>query len=297
MLSILIPVYNYDAFPLVFELNKQCLESNLVFEIICQDDASNDFLIENNEINTLENCYFSSNETNLGRGKNINRIAGKASYNWFLILDCDTFPQNSNFINEYHLKILKNGNPIVFGGIVYDLEKPKKNQLLRWNYGHKRESLSVAKRKRKPNSSALTSNLLIKKEFFLRHPFDENIKKYGYEDLCFMIALETNKIKAKHIENPAFHLNLETSAQFLDKTKTALENLVYIVNSKKTNLKDSKIITVYSLLKKLKLTSLTVYFFNLFENRITNQLISDKPSLLLFDLYKLGHFCRLQAKQ
>jgi glycosyltransferase involved in cell wall biosynthesis len=297
MLSILIPVYNYAVYSLVFELHKQCLECNLAFEIICQDDASKDFLIENNEINALENCCFSSNETNLGRGKNINKMAGKANYDWLLILDCDTFPQNYHFIKEYHLKIQENRNLIIFGGIVYDVKKPQKDQLLRWDYGHKRESLSVEKRKRKPNSSALTSNLLIKKELFLEYPFDENITKYGYEDLCFMMALETNKIKTKHIENPAFHLNLETSAQFLDKTKTALKNLVYIVNSKKTNLKDSKIITVYSLLKKLKLTSLTVYFFNLFENRITAQLISDKPSLLLFDLYKLGHFCRLQTKQ
>nr|WP_315150290.1 glycosyltransferase [uncultured Flavobacterium sp.] len=296
MLSILIPVYNYNAFPLVFELHKQCLERNLAFEIICQDDASNDFLIENNEINALENCYFSSNETNLGRGKNLNRMAGKANYDWLLILDCDTFPKNSHFIKEYHLKIQENRSPIIFGGIVYDVKKPKNDQLLRWDYGHKREALSVEKRKKKTNSSALTSNLLLKKELFLRHPFDENITKYGYEDLCFMMALEENKVKVNHIENPVFHLNLETSALFLDKTKTALENLVYIVNLKKTDLKDSKIITVYSSLKKLKLTSLTVYFFNLFENRITTQLISNKPSLLLFDLYKLGHFCRLQSK-
>lgn len=296
MLSILIPVYNYNAFPLVFELHKQCLERNLAFEIICQDDASNDFLIENNEINALENCCFSSNGTNLGRGKNINKMAGKANYDWLLILDCDTFPKNSHFIKKYLLKIQENDNSIIFGGIVYDVKKPKNDQLLRWDYGHKRESLSVEKRKRKPNSSALTSNLLLKKELFSQHPFDENITKYGYEDLCFMMALEENKVKVNHIENPVFHLNLETSALFLDKTKTALENLVYIVNLKKTDLKDSKIITVYSSLKKLKLTSLTVYFFNLFENRITAQLISNKPSLLLFDLYKLGHFCRLQSK-
>lgn len=297
MLSILIPVYNYNAFPLVFELHRQCLECNLAFEIICQDDASNDFLTENNEINTLENCHFSSNKTNLGRGGNINKMARKANYDWLLILDCDTFPKDSNFISNYLFELKKNNAAIIFGGILYKPEKPEKDQLLRWNYGHKRESLSVEKRKEKPNSSALSSNLLLKKELFLENPFDESITKYGYEDLCFMMALEANKIKVNHIENPAFHLNLETSALFLDKTKTALENLVYIVNSNKTDLKNSKIITVYSLLKKLKLTPFTAYLFNLFEHKISNQLISDKPSLLLFDLYKLGYFCKLQSKQ
>ena len=296
MLSVLIPIYNYNAFPLVFELYKQCLECNLEYEIICQNDASNAFLTENSEINTLENCCFSSNETNLGRGKNINKMSRKATYEWLLILDCDTFPQSSDFIKKYHSEIQKNENPIIFGGILYKSEKPEKDQLLRWDYGHKRESLSVEKRKRKPNSRALTSNLLLKKELFLQYPFDENITKYGYEDLYFMLTLEANKIKASHIENPTFHLNLETSTLFLNKTKTSLENLVYILNSKKADLKDSKIITVYSLLKKLKLTHFTVYFFNLFEHKITAQLISSKPSLFLFDLYKLGHFCRLQSK-
>lgn len=297
MLSILIPVYNYNAFPLVLELYKQCSECNLEYEIICQDDASNVFLVENNEINTLEKCCFSSNETNLGRGKNINKMARKANYDWLLILDCDTLPQGSDFIKKYHIGIQENDNSIIFGGILYEPKKPDKDQLLRWNYGHRRESLSVEKRKTKPNSSALSSNLLLKKELFSQYPFDENITKYGYEDLCFMKTLEANKIKVTHIENPAFHLNLETSALFLDKTKTALENLVYIVNSKKIDLKDSKIITAYSLLKKLKLTRLTVYIFNLFEDKIAAQLISNKPSLLLFDLYKLGHFSKLQSKQ
>lgn len=297
MLSILIPIYNYNAFPLVLELNKQCLECNLEYEIICQNDASNTFLAENNEINTLENCCFSSNETNLGRGKNINKMARKANYDWLLILDCDTFPQSSDFIKKYHLKIQENDSSIIFGGILYEQKKPEKEQLLRWYYGHKRESVSVEKRKKKTNSRALTSNLLVKKNLFLQYPFDENITKYGYEDLCFLLTLEANKIKASHIENPTFHLNLETSALFLNKTKIALENLAYILNSKKADLKDSKIITAYSLLKKLKLTRFTAYSFNLFEDKIAAQLTSNKPSILLFDLYKLGHFCRLQLKQ
>jgi glycosyltransferase involved in cell wall biosynthesis len=67
MLSILIPIYNYNAYPLVKELHSQCLEATIDFEILCQDDFSVN--IQQKEINTLENCRFSRNETNLGRGK------------------------------------------------------------------------------------------------------------------------------------------------------------------------------------------------------------------------------------
>ena len=58
MLSILIPVYNYNVVPLVLELHKQCLECEIDFEILCQDDASNSELNEENEIiNGLKYYY------------------------------------------------------------------------------------------------------------------------------------------------------------------------------------------------------------------------------------------------
>ncbi|GGF25642.1 hypothetical protein GCM10011518_38740 [Flavobacterium limi] len=205
------------------------------------------------------------------------------------------FPKESNFIENYFLNIQKNNKPIIFGGILYKTKKPEKDQLLRWVYGHNRESISLENRKRKPNIRALTSNLLLKKELLLKHPFDSTLKKYGYEDLSFLMKLEVNNILVTHIENPAFHLNLESSLLFLNKTKIALENLAFI-NSKETVFSGNKILSVYSALNKLKLTPVIVLFFNTFENKIINNLLSQNPSLLLFDLYKLGYFCKLQSR-
>lgn len=294
MLSILIPIYNYNAFPLVLEMHKQCLETNIDFEIICQDDASNEFLVENNQINTLENCNFISNEINLGRGNNINTMARQAIYDWLLILDCDTFPKSANFIQNYLFEIQKNKKLIVFGGIIYKQEEPAKNQVLRWFYGHQRESISAERRKEKPNNSALTSNLLVNKKLFTQYPFDSSITKYGYEDLCFMITLEKNKIDVAHIDNPTFHINLETSELFLAKTKTALENLLFLNRSNKITPEASKIIAYFNLLKKLRLTQVIALLFQKNKTIIESNLLSSKPSLFLFDLYKLGYFCSLK---
>lgn len=295
MLSILIPTYNYNAFPLVLELQKQCLNCNIKFEILCQDDCSNDFLAENENINALEYCSFFSNKENLGRAENRNYLASKAEFSWLLFLDSDMFPKESNFIENYFLNIQKNNKPIIFGGILYKTKKPEKDQLLRWVYGHNRESISLENRRRKPNIRALTSNLLLKKELLLKHPFDSTLKKYGYEDLSFLMKLEVNNILVTHIENPAFHLNLENSSLFLNKTRIALENLAFI-NSKETIFSGNKITSVYSALNKLKLTPVIVLFFNTFENKIINNLLSQNPSLLMFDLYKLGYFCKLQSR-
>ena len=58
MLSILIPTYNYNVVPFVMELRKQCLECNIIFEILVFDDGSKLFLDENQKINSFENCRF-----------------------------------------------------------------------------------------------------------------------------------------------------------------------------------------------------------------------------------------------
>lgn len=285
MLSILIPVYNYTVLPLVNELVKQCNDSGITFEILCQDDASySPKNILNQEINLLPNCSFFINEINLGRGKNINSLAQKAIYNWLLILDCDTFPTDSNFIKNYVEVISDSSKNIIFGGIIYEDKKPEKEKLLRWIYGQKRETYSL-----------LTSNLVVKKEVFLQHPFDESITKYGYEDLCFFSLLKKNNFEVSLIENPTFHLNLETSEVFLNKTKTALENLVFLYNSKKISSKESKIIKAFELLKKLKLTKILSFLFKKNQIKVERNLLSENPSLFLFDLYKLGFFSFLKG--
>ncbi len=285
MLSVLIPVYDYNAFSLVEELIKQCNLCGINFEILYQDDASNSQEnILNQETNSLPNCSFFINETNLGRGKNINSLAQKAKYDWLLILDCDTFPSQNDFIKRYVDFVSNSTEKIVFGGIIYEAEKPEKQQLLRWIYGQKRETVST-----------LTSNLWIKKEVFLQHQFDESITKYGYEDLCFFSVLKKNNFEISRIQNPTFHLNLETSEVFLKKTKTALENLVFLYNSGKISSEESKIIKAFELLKKIKLIRFANSIFKKNQDQIERNLLSEKPSLFLFDLYKLGYFCFLHS--
>lgn len=292
MLSILIPVYNYDVVPLVLELHKQCLECEIDFEILCQDDQSNSDLNTKNEIiNSLENCSFFVNSNNLGRGKNINSLAEKAKHDYLLILDCDTFPTQNNFIKNYISTTNNIENLVVFGGIVYKKEKPEKEKLLRWIYGNKREALSLKVRNEKPNSRALTSNLLINKKLFLETLFDESITKYGYEDLVFLSDLEKKGILVTHIENTTYHLGLETSQQFLEKTKIALENLKIISKSRSFNVSDSKLLEFCVLLKRLYLSTLISFIFKKTERIIERNLLSKKPSLLLFDFYKLGFYC------
>jgi hypothetical protein len=293
MLSILIPTFNYNVFPLVSELHKQCLECEIDFEILCQDDASDLFLVENQKVNNLANCDFSRNTSNLGRGKNINRLAQKAKFEGLLIMDCDTFPTQNNYIQNYISPIEKD-NKVIFGGIEYKKQKPNDDQLLRWIYGQARESLSVEKRTTNPNGNALTSNILIQKKVFITNPFDESITQYGYEDLVFLSDLKKKGVVVQHIDNTTFHLGLETSKHFLEKTKNALENLKSIAKNSNFDIHESKLLSVSNMLNSLYLTSIISFFFKKTETTIERNLLSQKPSLLLFDLYKLGYYCTLK---
>jgi hypothetical protein len=295
MLSILVPIYNYNVYPLVLELHNQCKDCGIAFEILCQDDASNLFKIENEKINSLENCNFSVNNLNVGRGKNINFLAEKSKYEWLLIMDCDTFPTQNNYIQKY-ISQINEAEKVVFGGIEYQKEKPATDQLLRWFYGNARESISVEKRNTNPNGSALTSNILIQKKVFNSNKFDDSITKYGYEDLVFLSDLKKKGILVKHIDNPTYHLGLETSEQFLAKTKIALENLKSISENNSIYNSESKILKVHNILKQLHLTSFISILFKKTQRTLEHNLLSKNPSLFLFDLYKLGYYCSIASR-
>jgi glycosyltransferase involved in cell wall biosynthesis len=296
MLSILVPIYNYNAFPLVLELHRQCLECKIDFEIICIDDASTQDQSKNNPIQFLTNCYFIELSQNIGRSKIRNLLASKSNYEWLLYVDCDTFPKNSDFISNYISQINLSAKKIFFGGIVYTKDKPDNDQLLRWIFGQKREAIPLSERKKSPYKTTFVSNLLIQKTVFDVLLFDEKITEYGYEDFAFIQNLKLENIEIEHIENPLYHLNLETSSLFLSKTKTALETLLSI---SKTNSKieiDSKIIKTHKILSDFKINLLIAKLFQKLQLKLEHHLTSEKPSLLVFDCYKIGYFCHLNSK-
>ena len=49
MISILIPCYNFNAYPLALKLEKQALLLDVNFEIICSDDGSFSLKNEQNQ--------------------------------------------------------------------------------------------------------------------------------------------------------------------------------------------------------------------------------------------------------
>ena len=292
MLSVLIPTYNYNVYTLVSELNEQCRKCGIEYEIIVLDDNSKTIFSENDEINALSNCKFLVNQKNLGRGVNINKLVELSKFENVLILEADAFPFKKNYMQLY-VDELKKNRQAVFGGVIYSKKKPAKNTLLRWKYGHARESKSLSYRLQHPSDIVFSWNLLIPKKIFLANAFDPSISTYGFEDLVFLKKLKENKIVIGQIDNPCLHQNEELSTVFIEKSKTAVQNLVDLYQRKVLTAEDSGLIRAFEKVEKWQLTILKKFLFNKFEKLLIKNLLSESPSLFFFDLYRLGYFCEI----
>ena len=294
MLSILIPVYNYSIFSLVETLHKQVLECNIPFEIICLDDASQDFLIENQRINKFTNVSYSVLQKNIGRSAIRNLLAEKAVYDDLLFLDADTFPVHENFVSSY-ISQINNSEKVVYGGILYQNIKPPKNELLRWIYGIKREALKVSDRNKNTYLSFLSLNFLIKKSVFSKVRFNESIPNLRHEDTLFSFELKQKQIEVIHIENPVYHLGIEDSKTFLRKSEEAVLGLKNLVESDLIAQDYVKLSYYFQTIKKYGLKNVFAFTFRIFKTLFIKQLLSKNPSLFLFDLYRLGYYCSLKT--
>lgn len=296
MISLLIPTYNYNVYPLVLELYEQCEKCGIDFEIIVLDDCSSIHFPEHNQINDFEKSRYLVNNKNLGRSATINKLAALSKFDYMLILEADAFPSQKNYIHLY-LNSIQQKPQAVFGGVNYAEVKPAKTAMLRWIYGKARESKSLDYRIANPFDIVFSWNLLIEKKLFLDLSFDSSITTYGFEDLVFLKQLKSANVKIIQIENTLIHQNEEQSAVFTEKSKAAVGNLVDLYQRKILSGKDSNLLKAFEIVEKLQLVSTVAKFFIHFENKMEKNLLAKKPSLVIFDLYRLGYYCLLNKKR
>ncbi len=293
MLSILIPIFNFDVTVLVNELIIQCNKENIPFEIRVYDDASTNsqLLASNNKLENISSVIYKKLPQNLGRSAIRNLLANDAKFSSLLFLDCDSSIQQKNFIAAYieHLDKVD----VIYGGRDYEKKPPSDyKKYLRWFYGINREQINAQQREKKPYHSFMTNNFFIKKEIYQSIKLDESIKGYGHEDTLFGIELENKKASILHIDNPLTHIGLEDATEFIEKTKQGLKNL-FLINNKHDLTRKVKLLKYH---KTLENTGMQKTFLNWFlkkESNLISNLLSKNPSLGKFDIYKLGIYCKL----
>jgi glycosyltransferase involved in cell wall biosynthesis len=298
MISVLIPVYNYNVLDLVSGVHKQLSQAQTTFEILCFDDCSSDLNIQeqNKTINALPHSKYIVLPKNIGRSAIRNKLAHSARYDWCLFLDADVMPKHANFISLY-LKSISEKSEIIYGGILYQENQVSSASLLRWIYGKKREALTIKKRTKNIYLSLLTLNFLVHKTVFNKVSFNEDIPNLRHEDTLFSYNLKQHNVTVKHIANPVYHLGIENSEIFLQKSLDSVDVIDLFVRQNLLPTNYTLISKVHSLIKNTRISKLLSFLYTNYDGLFKKNLLGKKPSLLLFDLYRLTYYCYLNSKK
>ena len=286
MLSILVPVYNFNITDFVSELNQQASSCNIDFEILVYDDCSSSTYREENKIiSDISSVNYLELSDNLGRSKIRNLLAENAQYDYLLFVDCDSEITSPDYIQNFTENLKP--NLVLYGGRSYDQTAPKNpKKHLRWYYGIEREQHSLEERKKYPYRTFMTNNFVIPKTIYTAVKCNETLSGYGHEDTLFAQELKQKNIAIIHIENHLSHIGLEDAYEFLLKTKNGVKNLAYLIKNKLID-EENRLYSSYNLLQKLGIIFVLKLFANTLENWCFQKLIQPKPKLYWFDLYKL----------
>lgn len=278
-LSVLIPVYNHCCTQLVTALYEQLCQTDLSFEIIIADDGSTNrsFVDENKSLSLLTHVQYLIRKNNVGRAAIRNFLVQQANYPWLLFIDGDMLIKNDNYIYRY--LSTDDASDVVYGGYHILGEYPDH---LRWRIEKKHQDKStVVIRQKHPYQDFHTCNFLVKKEILKNIPFDEKIRQYGYEDVLWGKQLQEHHITLSHIDNPVCFGTFEDNDIFITKTEEALHTLYDL----RQQLKGYSSILNYPYLH-----TICKIIYNKVGKYLRKQLIDNKSSLFLFNIYKLLYY-------
>lgn len=298
MLSVLIPVYRVDVTQLVSDLHQQCSALKIPFEIRLRDDGSDTmYRTINQQLSQhFQEVNYSENTSNQGRSITRNILIQEAKFEWMYFLDCDSdASQNPELILNFWKQ--KDEKTLVSGGRIYQKNPPSNPAFyLHWLWGSERELLDPKLRMRDPVNHFLSNNFIIHRSITNQVQFNPRIKGYGYEDTMFAAELVAAGFQIKHIENPLIHAGLDSTLQFIHKIEESLINIQRIeelcAEQNIPNPLKSKLISTWETFRKFIPTWLAKPLLPILKINIKGP----KPSLVIFDLYRLFYLLSLPRK-
>jgi glycosyltransferase involved in cell wall biosynthesis len=291
MLSICIPVHNYDITSLLRELGTQAAALNVPYEILVQNDCSSIAIINDSDLETDVIFELAESTINMGRHGSRMLLAEQASYQWLLFLDADVALPTALFLHNYIDK-LQAGCPIIYGGVSYNEQEPSKDVALRWFYGRAREMRDVAKRNTDHYQNIISMGFAIKRSKFLK--IGESITQGAYgQDILFSALIHKHALAVLHIDNPVTHLGLERNEVYLRKSVTAIISTVAFTKQGLIPSDFRPVQRAFLKLKRFKLVKLFTICMQLTENNLKNKLQAGSSSRLVYlDLLKLYAYCK-----
>ncbi len=302
MISLLIPVYNFNCSKLVTTLVQQAERCKqklnnkneaFDFEIIIADDASTiPDLREANKSICHPNLKYIEQKNNLGRAAIRNFLYKEAQFDYMLFIDCDAEVCTEDFIEQYWIK--RNQADVICGSLKTPRICPKGCEL-RYTYEKKASSMRDEEfRNHHPYSYLSTFNVMFQRHVLNVLQFDERCNEYGYEDALMGLMLKEKGFRVYHFSNPLIHTGLDKNRDFILKTETSLRILRKLGHPMQSF---SAISRTENLL--LNTHTHTIIHFILSKSRsfLLRNLTSATPSLFCFNLYKLLYYLETKKIQ
>lgn len=293
-LSILIPEYNYDCTPLVRALRKQveALPRGVRAEIVVADDASTEppGLLTRERLAACDGVRLLALPHNVGRARIRNLLAREAAYGQLLYLDCDVALVRPDFLCRY---MEEPEAAVLCGGVTLRPDADLSARNLRYRYEQNcLPKFTLARRRAAPYQGFRTTNFRVRREVMSQYPFDASLCRYGYEDVLWGRVLREAGVEIVHTDNPIAIADFEDNARFLDKTEEGLHTLCALERELRGY---SRVISCADRAARWGVAGLSARLFDLCREGLRRRLSGSRPSVRLYQLYRLGFYLGLRV--
>lgn len=252
-LSILIPFYRDDPSVLLRSLDAQSLETPDI-EILTMDDGTGDPGLTQTVQTTVDEmrlpCRLITAPQNRGRSATRNALQAEARADWVLFLDADMRVDHSDFLSQYLRLIDADQYDILFGGFAVEAQASDPDTDLHRVLSGTSDCLPADHRRQSGAQHVASSNLCIRKSVLNAEPFDPEFKGWGWEDSEWAARVSA-RYQLLHIDNPAVHLGLETTASLLSRFASSGGNYQRFVEAHPALAKSLPLYRIVQRLKKV----------------------------------------------
>ena len=291
-LSVCIASYGDDVSPLLSGLDEA--RKGLLEQWPCEIIISDQYPESHEKKNLWQayaDCQYLHQPHTKGRSINRNGLGNVARGEYLLFLDADSECPDDQFLYRY-CSASKNAE-VVVGGTAY--KSGFKTSELRVRIGKRKEEKSSVQRGSNPYGSFSAFNFLIKKNTFNAVGFDESLRTYGHEDTLFGLELKYRNITITHIDNPAYHMGIDSGADFMDKTTAAVDGLAHLISIGKID-EDVRLFKTYRSVQKSGFQLFFKVLYRLFGAPLKSGLANGFVPLFFYDVYKLLRLCNHSIK-
>ncbi len=296
MISICIPIHNYYAYPLARRLANQAKSTKVDVEIVCIDDHSSGYYINQNK--GLEDLgQYVKLAENVGNTRIRSLFLKYTTGEYLLFLDDDSLVEDNKFLQKY-ARALESNPQVVVGGRIYDERGNDNEHRLHYLYGKQTESLGAGERSKHPYRTFMTNNFAIRRDVLENIKFDKRLLKYGHEDLLLGYRLEQAEIPVTHIDNPVTCGRVKDNAEFLNTTVDEVGHMVAIYNimwEDQRFCQTVNLLRTYGRIRTLGMHKVVYQLFRMLRSPMESHFVSGIGiSLRQFNFYKLGIFIKKQ---